>query len=97
MLRPRQLARIGTFHMHEAILDVLEEHYEEGHGLGAAEISRRLGVWRIGPPLNDAIVTGYLLELESQKRAERVPQADNRGGWRLTAEEHERRRDDIAG
>jgi hypothetical protein len=94
MIRPRQLARIGSFHLQEAILDVLCEHYLEGYGLGAAEISRRLGVYRF-QPMNDAIVTGFLFELELQKKTERIEQEDGKGGWHLTTVEYERRRDDI--
>ncbi len=94
MIRPKQLTRMGTFYMQEAILDVLCDHYDEGYGLGAAEISRRLGVYRL-QPMNDAIVTGFLFELELESKAQRVEQQAGQGGWRLTSEEYERRRDDV--
>ncbi|MCH7691506.1 MAG: hypothetical protein IIA17_10745 [candidate division Zixibacteria bacterium] len=49
--------------------------------------------------MNDAIVSGYLFELQSQKKAQKAPQEnDKKGketGWRLTQKEFERRRDDI--
>jgi len=94
MIRPRQLARIGSFHMQEAILDVLSENYLEGFGLGAADLSRRLGVYRL-QPMNDAIVTGYLFELEIEGKVERGDQENGKPGWKLTASEYERRRDDV--
>ena len=93
MIRPKQMARFGTFYTHEAILDVLLEHHQEGTGMGAAEISQRLGVYR-DQPMNDAIVTGYLFEMEG-KQVERSPQSSGKGGWRLTSAEYERRRDDT--
>lgn len=45
-IRPRQLARIGEFHLIEAVLDVLCEAYPNGYGIGAAEISKRTGIFR---------------------------------------------------
>ena len=92
-MRPKQLARIGTFHMREAILDVLLDHYAEGVGLGAAAISQRTGAYR-DQPMNDAIVTGYLFEMEGSQ-VERIDQDTGKGGWRLTDAEYQRRRDDI--
>jgi len=46
IIRPRQLSRMGMFYLQEAVLDVLYEHYNEGYGIGAAEISRRAGIYR---------------------------------------------------
>lgn len=94
-IRPRQLARMGTFYLHEAILDVLCDHYLENYGLGAADISRRIGVYREGPPLNDAVVTGYLHELLGQDRVTRRDQDNGQPGWTLTPAEYNRRRDDV--
>jgi hypothetical protein len=89
---------MGTFYLQEAVLDVLYEQYEEGYGLGAADISRRAGIYRDRGPsdiMNDAIVHGVLNSLEEQKKVERVAQEGGRGGWRLTKEEYERRRTDV--
>lgn len=79
--------------MREAILDVLLEHYAEGVGLGAAAISQRTGTYR-DQPMNDAIVTGFLFEMEGAQ-VERIPQEQGKGGWRLTEAEYQRRRDDV--
>lgn len=97
-IRPKQLARIGVFYLHEAILDVLREYYPTGHGLGAADIGQRAGIYRdpgvVG--MNDAIVTGFLNELHDQEKVERKPQENSTrdDGWRLSKEEYGRRSDD---
>jgi len=49
MIRPKQLARLGEFHLEEAILDVLLEARHEELCLGAAEISRQAGIYRERP------------------------------------------------
>lgn len=96
-IRPKQLSRIGEFHLQEAILDVLCNAYTDEHGIGAAEIGRKAGVYRetsaVG--LNDAMVHGLLNQLHEQGKVEQAPQKNTRGGWRLTAREYERRREDI--
>ncbi len=46
VIRPRQLSRMGMFYLQEAILGVLHEHYNESYGIGAADISRRAGIYR---------------------------------------------------
>ena len=96
-IRPKQLTRIGEFHLQEAVLDVLCNAHPEGFGLGAADISRRAGIYRDAGVvhMNDAIVTGFLNQLYEQGRVEQTPQQGGRGGWRLTDKEYERRRDDI--
>ena len=96
-IRPKQLSRIGEFHLQEAVLDVLCDAHPEGFGIGAAEISRRTGIYR-DPGIvhmNDAIVTGLLNQLHEEGKVEQAVQANGRGGWRLTEREYERRRDDI--
>ena len=97
MIRPKQLSRIGEFHLQEAVLDVLCEAHPEGFGVGAAEISRRTGIYRDAGVvnMNDAIVTGLLNQLYEQGRVQQAEQENRRGGWRLTEREYERRRDDI--
>ena len=89
-IRPKQLARIGEFHLEEAVLDVLCESHPEGYGLGAAEISRRAGIYRRSGvvQMNDAIVTGILNQLHDHGKV-------NRGGWALSDSEYDRRREDI--
>ena len=97
MIRPKQLARIGAFYLHEAVLDVLYDHHQhDKHGLGPAEIGRRAGIYREPGVvhMNDAIVTGCLNELHDQRRVERKPQEGGVGGWRLSEEEYGRRSDD---
>ena len=97
-IRPKQLTRIGEFHLQESLLDVLCDAYPEGYGLGAAEISRRTGIYRESGPdinMNDAIVHGLLNQAQHQGKVERRNQPNGRGGWILTTEEYERRRDDI--
>ena len=97
MIRPKQLSRIGEFHLQESVLDVLCEAHPEGFGVGAAEISRRTGIYRDAGVvnMNDAIVTGLLNQLHEQGKVQQAEQENRRGGWRLTEREYERRRDDI--
>jgi len=97
-LRPKQMARLGEFHLEEAILDVLFEARYEGQCLGAAEISRRAGIFRERGPqvnMNDAIVHGLANKLSNVGKVERCTQSNTRGGWQLSDAEFERRRDDI--
>ncbi|MCY4290124.1 MAG: hypothetical protein OXC63_16250 [Aestuariivita sp.] len=98
MIRPKQLARLGEFHLEEAILDVLLEARHEDHCLGPAEISKRAGVYRERGAhniMNDAIVQGMLNKLSDQNRVKRCEQLNNRGGWQLTDREFQHRRDDY--
>ena len=96
-IRPKQMARIGEFYLQEALLDVLCDAFQEGYGIGAAELSRRTGIYRdaAATNMNDAIVHGLLNQAFSQGKVERAEQNDGQGGWRLTAQEYDRRRDDI--
>ena len=98
MIRPKQFARIGEFHLEEAILDVLLEAQHEGDCIGPAEISKRSGIFReSGYAMasgNDNIVWGMLNKLVKEKKIERCKKA-GRNGWQLTKEEFERRRDDV--
>ena len=98
MIRPKQLARSGEFHLEEAILDVLLEARHENECLGAAEISRRAGIFRergIENIMNDAIATGMLVKLRDQGKVQRCEQPSKRGGWELTDSEFASRRDDV--
>lgn len=101
-IRPKQLARLGEFHLEEAILDVLLEAAHEEECIGAAEISRRAGIFRDGgggggnvAAMNDAIATGMLIKLFNAGKVERCQQSPGRGGWKLTEAEFNRRRDDV--
>lgn len=98
MIRPKQLARMGEFHLEEAILDVLLEAKYEEQCMGAAEVSRRTGIYRDRGSeniINDAIVHGMLNKLADQRKVERCKQPNGKGGWRLTDTEFQRRRDDT--
>ncbi len=99
-IRPKQHARMGQFHLEEAILDVLLEAKHEGDCLGPAEISRRAGIFRERGSvdiMNDAIATGVLVKLHDEGRVNRCTQNDaNRGGWELTDAEFAFRRDDVS-
>jgi len=96
MIRPKQLARIGVFYLHEAVLDVLCDHHQhDKHGLGAAEINRRAGM-HLSVTMNQAVATGCLLELLEQGRVKKVPKKNSKkdDGWRLSEKEYGRRGDD---
>lgn len=97
-VRPKQHARIGMFHLEEAILDVLLDARHEDECIGAAGISRRTGIHREAGPtmnMNDAIVHGCLNKMEGEGRVQRCQQENNRGGWELTEREFASRRDDT--
>ena len=91
------MARLGEFHLQEAVLEVLTESHPNGFGIGAAEVGRRAGIYRDtgAAQMNDAIVTGILNQLHEQGKVERADQENERGGWRLVEREFERRRGDI--
>lgn len=96
--RPKQLARMGMFNLEESILDVLLEAKHENECLGPAEISKRAGIFRDRGTeniMNDAITTGLLVKLATEKRVERCKQKNGRGGWGLTQSEFAARRDDL--
>lgn len=98
-VRPKQHARIGMFHLEEAVLDVLLEAKHKGDCIGPAEISRKAGIFRDRGEvniMNDAIVTGILVKMADEGRVSRCRQAGaNRGGWELTNREYAQRRDDV--
>ncbi|RKU28967.1 hypothetical protein C6497_07165 [Candidatus Poribacteria bacterium] len=93
-IRPKQFTRIGEFHLEEAVLDVLLEANHEREIIGAAEVSRRAGIFREpGHSMkggNDAIAWGILGKLIKENRVIKVDQ-----GFKLTDEEFELRRDDV--
>jgi len=108
-MRPKHDARLGEFYLEEAVLDVLLEARYENLCIGAADISKKAGIFRDGgatdtdkesnpiKSMNDAIVTGILVKLHKEHRVERCEQDNKRksGGWQLTDKEFEKRREDI--
>lgn len=97
-IRPKQLTRIGQFYLEEAILDILLEAKHENECIGAAEISRRAGIFRDRGKeniMNDAIATGFLVKLSDENKVLRCEQESGRGGWELTDTEFQSRRDDV--
>ena len=82
-MTPKQMGRLGLFHIEEAILEVLSE---ESEGLTPANISKRIGIY--GHPeaelaLTYAIAHGTLIELEQKGAIER----SDGSRWRLTKRE----------
>ena len=87
----KQLARIGLFHIEEAILETL--FHAGGEYVRAADISRALG---ISQSWNDSdwIVSSILYKLEEDKRVEsRMSTSGQRTGWKLASIENNRRTD----
>ena len=79
-MTPKQMGRLGLFHIEEAILEVLSE---EPEGLTPANISKRIGIY--GHPdaelaLTYAIAHGTLVELEQKGFVER----SDSSRWKLT-------------
>ena len=82
-MTPKQMGRLGLFHIEEAILEVLSE---EPEGLTPANISKRIGIY--GHPeaelsLTYAIAHGTLVKLEQKGSVER----SDGSRWRLTERE----------
>ena len=103
-IRPKQTARMGEFHLEEAVLDVLLEAYHEEECLGPAEISNRAGIYRKPgggdggaaiKNMNDPIVMGLLNKLNEGGKVRRCTQPNGSGGWMLSDEEFQMRRDDA--
>ena len=101
-IRPKQFARMGEFHLEEAILDVLLEAKHEDECIGPAEISRRTGIFRepgwATKAGNDHIVWGMLGKLVKAGKVEKCEQTPGSGktdGWQLTEAEYQSRRDDV--
>ena len=91
MSSPKQLARIGIFYLEEAVLDVL---YNESE-LRPGQISERAGIPSTTnlEPAVYAIVRGILSKLQNEGRVEDIDPPHPK--WRLTAEEREKRTDEI--
>ncbi len=87
---------MGEFYLEEAVLDVLLEARHEEECLGPARISEQAGIYRdrgTANVMNDAIVTGLLVKLNSSGRVVRCKQENNKGGWKLSDAEFYARRD----
>lgn len=94
MIRPKQLARIGEFHLREAVLDVLFEAHPKG--IGPSKISKQAGIYRDGGKNNDkmkdAITAGILNQLEEQDKVKHIKKDRV---WKLSEDEYKCRCDDL--
>jgi len=99
MIKPKKLASMGRLLMCEAILDLLYEKYSKDVGVGAAEIGKRLGIYRKAGVvhMNDAIVTGFLNELHELGKVIQKPQPNGKGGWSLSHKEYNSRKREREG
>ena len=87
----KQLARIGVFHLEEAILEVLFQ--ADGEYRRTVDIARAIGVksfdkydWIVGRLLRS--------KLEEEGRVEAwLSENGNKTGWKLTTREYNRRAD----
>lgn len=87
---PKQQARLGVFHIEEAILDTLFQ--ANNTYVRAANIARELGIKFWDP--EDWVVSGILYKLEEDGRAEaRRGPSGRRLGWKLSDREKKRRTD----
>ena len=85
-MTPKQMGRLGLFHIEEAILEVLSEELE---GLTPSRISIRIGILGYSDPglsLRYAIVHGALVQLKRQELIERVrlDNGEETSRWKLT-------------
>ena len=84
-------ARIGMFHLEEAVLDVLSDARSGEPCLGPAEISRRARIFRksqFDDRMHDAITAGILNKLFDDDRVRRCTQESGRQGWMITDREY---------
>ncbi len=98
-MKPKKHARIGMFHLEEAVLDVLLAAKNKGECIGVAEISKRSGIYRSleneNSALNDSIVRGLLIKLICEDRIEECKKPNNQRGWQITEREFLDRKDEI--
>ena len=85
-MTPKQMGRLGLFHIEEAILEVLSE---EPEGFAPSRISRHIGITGYSDPgmsLRYAIVHGALVQLKRKGLVERVllENGENTSRWKLT-------------
>ena len=86
--QPVQYAQMGMTYLEQAVVSVLIEAADDDGCLGAAEISRRAGIFRdrgIVNIMNDAIATGVLVKLHDDGKVVRcIQHGTTRGGWELS-------------
>ena len=87
MQSAKQLARTGIFYLEEAVLDVLFQATEENQLVIAAEIRRKIGLGEIDE--SAWVIRGILQKLKNE---ERVEQREERGPWKLTEVQYQKRR-----
>lgn len=87
----KQMARIGEFLIHEAILQVLSEYYDSGFGIGPKQISDLTGLYRGegSGKYHDGLVQNFLIQLLELNKIESKSQGNQKGGWMLTKKEYE--------
>ena len=90
----------GTAHLRIAVLEVLYAAKKNGDCIGAAEISRRAGIFRepgyAQKQGNDSIVWGVLNSLVKDNLLDKCRQANGRMGWQLTAAAFQQRDREVA-
>ena len=90
-MTPKQFARIGVFHLEEAILEVLFQ--ADSEYMRTTDITRAIGIKSFD---NWDWIVGRLLrsKLEEDGRVEsRRSERGTRTGWKLTTREYNRRAD----
>lgn len=86
---PEERARIGIVHLEEAILDILMNAMCENERISNAEISKRMGIYRGPSESRDWIPWTLLKKLIAENRVIQLP---NRGGYALSEQELDQRR-----
>jgi len=89
----------GIAHLRVAVLEVLYHAHIAEECLGAAEISRRSGIFRESGIAvkagNDWIVGGVLSSLAKDNLITKCTQPNRRGGWKLTQKTFDRRHEQV--
>ena len=89
-MTPKQMARIGVFHIEEAILDPL--FLADDEYVRAVDIARKIGIKLWDP--EEWVVSAILYKLEEDEPVEaRRGAGGQRSGWKLTTREKKRRAD----
>ena len=89
-MTPKQMARLGVFHIEEAILEVLFQADDEY--LRLVDIARELGIHSWNE--SQWIVASILYKLDEDGRVEpRLSTNGQRTGWKLSERERDRRID----
>lgn len=94
----KDLAKLGLDHMEHAILNILESYYKEyknSQGVSPSDIAKELGIFRGTQhgkdhmKMNDAIITGCLLDLINHNKVFKLEKI--RGQYILSLLEAEKR------